>query len=250
MGNGSGLSIFNIGSCCIGTTSKPLYLHNLLHVPDITKNLLSISQLTKDNAVIIEFTHSSCFVKDRLTHQTLLHGTMVNGLYQLDLSPLKHEALQVVHSSATLWHSRLAHCSPAITSVLNNNNQISVSNSKVSLCSSCCKAKAHKLHPSTSAATVPLEVVHTDLWGPAPVVSNTGNKYYVLFTDEFSRFSWIYYCSCKSNVPRLFSLFKSRVENLLSHKIKMVQCDGGTEFKPLMQQYPEIVFQVFLSIHA
>jgi gag-polypeptide of LTR copia-type len=94
MGNGSGLSIFNIGSCYIGTTSKPLYLHNLLHVPDITKKLLSISQLTKDNAVIIEFTHSSCFVKDRLTHQTLLHGTMVNSLYQLDLSLLKHEALQ------------------------------------------------------------------------------------------------------------------------------------------------------------
>jgi hypothetical protein len=39
-------------------------------------------------------------------------------------------------------------------------------------------------------------------------------------------------------------LFKCKVENLLSAKIKVVQCDGGTEFKPLISKYPEISFQV------
>jgi hypothetical protein len=121
-----------------------------------------------------------------------------------------------------------------------------VSNSKVPFCSHCCKAKSHKLpfYPSSSSATVPLQVIHTDLWGPSPVLSNKGNKYYILFTDEFSHFSWIYCCSCKSDVPKLFTQFKTRVENLLCQKTRTLQCDGGTEFKPIMQMYPEITFQV------
>jgi hypothetical protein len=53
----------------------------MLHVPDITKNLLSVFQLTKDNNVIMEFTASSCFVKDQTTNQVLFHGTLINGLY-------------------------------------------------------------------------------------------------------------------------------------------------------------------------
>jgi gag-polypeptide of LTR copia-type len=77
IGNGSGLSISHIGSSCIGN----IKLYNMLHVPDITKNPLSISQLTKDNNIIMEFTSSSCFVKDQATNQVLLHGTLVNGLY-------------------------------------------------------------------------------------------------------------------------------------------------------------------------
>jgi hypothetical protein len=41
----------------------------------------------------------------------------------------------------------------------------------------------------------------------------------------------------------IFSLFKANVENLLSTTIKTVQCDNGTEFKPLISQYPAIHFQ-------
>jgi hypothetical protein len=86
--------------------------------------------------------------------------------------------------------------------------------------------------------------VHTDLWGPSPILLNSDNRYYVSFTDEYSRFTWIYFCSCKYDVPKLFVVFKSRVKNLLSYKIQTIQCDGGTEFKSLIAQYPEITFQV------
>jgi Reverse transcriptase (RNA-dependent DNA polymerase) len=113
-------------------------------------------------------------------------------------------------------------------------------------CSSYSKAKAHKLPflPSETASTQPLEVVHSDLWGSAPVVSNKGNRYYVIFTDEFTRFTWFYPCACKADVSSIFAQFKSKVENLLSSKIKRFQCDGGSEFKPLMRNFPEIMFQV------
>ena len=69
-------------------TSPPtsLLLHDILHVPKITKNLLSISQFTKDNDVIVEFNSEFCMIKDKKTRKVLLQGGLKNGLYQLDLS--------------------------------------------------------------------------------------------------------------------------------------------------------------------
>jgi hypothetical protein len=50
----------------------------------------------------------------------------------------------------------------------------------------------------------------------------------VLFTDQFSRFNWIYCIAHKSDVSSVFAQFKALVENLLSATIKTVQIDGGT----------------------
>ncbi|PON91412.1 Zinc finger, CCHC-type, partial [Trema orientale] len=87
VGNGSQLSISHIGSSQI-LTSKALQLNNILHVPEITKNLISISQFTHDNDAVIEFYSTCCFVNDKATRKTLLQGILKDGLYQLDLSKL------------------------------------------------------------------------------------------------------------------------------------------------------------------
>jgi hypothetical protein len=115
-----------------------------------------------------------------------------------------------------------------------------------SFCTNYNKAKAHKLSFSLFATKVvaPLHIVHTDLWGPSPLLSQDGNKYYVLFTDEYSRYSCIYFCACKFEVLGIFTKFKQRVETLLDHKIRIVQCDGGTEYKPLLNQFPQIIFHI------
>lgn len=64
VGNGTGLSIDSIGHSFIKTpNSKPLVLQNLLHVPKMTKNLVSVSKFCKDNYVFFEFHLDSCCVK-------------------------------------------------------------------------------------------------------------------------------------------------------------------------------------------
>jgi hypothetical protein len=114
------------------------------------------------------------------------------------------------------------------------------------LCDSCCIAKSHKIPFALSSTTAsnPLEVVHSDVWGPSPVISHTGFRYYVLFTDQYSRYSWIYFCSHKSEVPSLFEQFKTLAENLLSTTVKTMQIDGGTEFKHIINAHPEIQFHI------
>ena len=57
--NGQKLSINHIGSSKLSCATRPLHLNKILHVPSITKSLLSVSQFTKDNNVFMEF-HPSC----------------------------------------------------------------------------------------------------------------------------------------------------------------------------------------------
>ncbi|KAJ3708562.1 hypothetical protein LUZ61_012267 [Rhynchospora tenuis] len=246
IGNGSGLTISHKGYSIISIGDITLKLNNLLCVPAITKNLLSVSQLTADNNVLVEFSSKSCFIKDYTTNKTLLHGTLCNGLYKLS-PPSHHQALHVSQQTADIWHYRLAHCNFNVIDTLKKAQAIKIKSSdSVIACIGCNKAKAHKLPfvPFSSKTTQPLQLVHSDLWGPAPVLSSKGHRYYVHFTDDFTKFSWFYSCASKFDVSLLFAQFKSKVENLLSAKIKTFQCDGGTEFKPLMSRYPEISFQV------
>ena len=90
IGNGQNLNIKQVGSTSFNlhTNSQPLNLKNILHVLSITKNLLNISHFTNDNNVIFEFYVDCFYVKNKNSRKVLLHGTLRNGLYQLNVSSL------------------------------------------------------------------------------------------------------------------------------------------------------------------
>jgi hypothetical protein len=98
------------------------------------------------------------------------------------------------------------------------------------LCDACNKYKSHKLLSALSSnkTTNSLEIVNVDVWGPSPTTPEFENKYYVMFVDDYSRFSWLYACNTKSQVAIIFSGFKAKVENLLSTSTKIIQCDDET----------------------
>ena len=88
IGNGQGLPINSIGSLSFTSPFSPhttFTLHNLLHVPSITKNLVSVSQFCRDNNVFFEFHPNTCCVKSQGSSKILLKGHIgVDGLYQFD----------------------------------------------------------------------------------------------------------------------------------------------------------------------
>ena len=83
---------------------------------------------------------------------------------------------------------------------------------------------------SNKISKFPLQKVHCDLWGPAPVNSNQNFRFYVLFIDDCIRFSWLFPLKRKSDFFDCFLRFQRQVENQLERKIKIFQCDGGGEF--------------------
>ena len=82
--NSQGLAINSSGSTkfFLLLTLEPLSLKQLLHVPAITKNLISVSKFTKDNNVFFEFYPNHCAVKSQGTNKVLLQGSLdPDGLY-------------------------------------------------------------------------------------------------------------------------------------------------------------------------
>lgn len=75
-----------------------------------------------------------------------------------------------------------------------------------------------------------MDLVHCDLWGPAPVFSNDGYRYYVIFVDDYSRFTWLYPLHAKSDFYEVLVRFHNLVCDQFSTNIKCFQSDGGTGF--------------------
>ena len=117
IGNGSKLHISHIGNSKFlsNHSDKSLHLNNILHVPHITKNLVSISKFTVDNSISVEFTPSCCYVKDLITGATLLKGVYDCGLYHLELSPTHTTHAFLAHSSqpescSSCFYNKTASC--------------------------------------------------------------------------------------------------------------------------------------------
>jgi hypothetical protein len=83
------------------------------------------------------------------------------------------------------------------------------------MCRGCALGKYTKAaYPrSDSRATGVLELIHSDLCGPMSSVSLSGFEYFVIFIDDYSRKTWIYFMKTKNQVFSQFQEFKALVEN-------------------------------------
>ena len=78
-----------------------------------------------------------------------------------------------------------------------------------------------------------MDLLFTDVWGPSSIASINVARYYVSFVDDFSRYTWLFPISSKSDMFRIFSQFHIYVERLFERKIKAIQTDWGGEFQKL-----------------
>lgn len=207
VGNGTSLHIDHTGFSKLKSPSSSFTftLNNVLHVPGIRKNLLSVAQFARDNSVFFEFHPDTFFVKSQATRRQLLQGRFKDGLYafnELQLAdPHSFNTAYALFTSTVcnnfkIWHSRLGHCATKIVKFVLNHCNIPIGNCDLkSVCDSCCLGKAHKLPFSDSDTiyTEPLQLVYSDIWGPTPTKSKEGFQYYILFLDAYSKFSWVYF---------------------------------------------------------
>jgi len=116
-------------------------------------------------------------------------------------------ALLGVKTSSSVWHKRLGHPHDQILSRVLKSQLLSVSLSQrqLSLCLPCQVTKSRQLPFSHSqhVTTSPLELLHSDIWC-SPVSSLSGCNYYVVFVDDFSRYSWFFPLIHKSEVLGCF----------------------------------------------
>lgn len=74
-------------------------------------------------------------------------------------------------------------------------------------------------------------MLHMDLFGPTYVNSLNKKTYCLVVIDDSSRFTWVFFLGSKDETFETLKTFITRIENLLDHKVKVIRCDNGTEFK-------------------
>ena len=116
IGNGVGLCITHTGCAALRMQSSvnnfELKLNNILFMPKITKYMISISKLTRDNDVVIEFTDDFCFVKDKVGNLIMLQGKVEKGLYILLLVSANKSFPYLSNQVFLLMFSQLSQLNP------------------------------------------------------------------------------------------------------------------------------------------
>lgn len=171
-------------------------------------------------------------ILDKLTRKVLHEGTNFHGLYhflplaasahhvdspQAHFRPSQSAAFTAASTaSSSLWHHGLGHPSPLKLHHLTHHLGIKLSKQQCLDCIDCSVAKSHRLpfHLFNSTVNKPLSLIHSDVWGPFE--SSSSFKYYVLFVDDFSRFTWLYPLNYKSEVYSKFLEFKAYAEKQFS----------------------------------
>ncbi|GJT57207.1 putative ribonuclease H-like domain-containing protein [Tanacetum coccineum] len=101
-------------------------------------------------------------------------------------------------------------------------------------CVACQKEKQHKASCKAklmSSISQPLQMLHMDLFGLTSVRSINHKTYYLVVTDDFSKFSWVFFLASKDETSGILKRFIIEIEIQLNHKFKVIRCDNGTKFK-------------------
>ncbi|GJX41694.1 putative ribonuclease H-like domain-containing protein [Tanacetum coccineum] len=101
-------------------------------------------------------------------------------------------------------------------------------------CVACQKGKQHKAScksKTENSISLPLHLLHMDLFGPTFVKSLMKKMYCLVVTDDYSRFTWVFFLATKDETSGILKSFITGIENLVDHKVKVIRCDNGTEFK-------------------
>ncbi|XP_057518458.1 uncharacterized protein LOC130799377 [Amaranthus tricolor] len=227
--NGDFVNVTKAGSVAI---SPSLQLNNCLLIPKLTHKLLSISQLTKELHCTVLMTSTGCTVQDAQTGAIIGRGTERGGLYYVDEAGHKgHTSLARRSSNHQLrmWHRRLGHPSVGylkrlFPSLRSCNNSLD--------CESCVLAKIHKhsYFPSLSRTHEPFKLLHSDVWGPAPGFNSQGFSYFVIFIDDCTRMSWLYFLKHKSEVFDVFVTFYNMIFTQFHTHPQILRSDNGGEY--------------------
>lgn len=216
---------------------KDLQITGVLCVPEITANLISVSQITAGGNTV-SFSKEKCEIRDA-KGKLLVTASCVDGLYKLDgfRGGSNGIALAAVkgNDSMELWHRRLGHVNVKSLERMNKgavNGMSFVGSGQRIDCVACCKGKQARepFKHKGSRAKCLLERVHGDLAGKMECASFGGNRYALVLVDDFSRRTFTYLLRQKSETFGKFCAFKALVENETGLKIKTFRSDNGTEF--------------------
>ncbi|CAL5387066.1 unnamed protein product [Camellia sinensis] len=232
--DGSLMSVRHVGTVSTSSLSIP----HVYHIPALTLNLISIGQLC-ELGLTVTFSATDCLVQDPQTGQTIGIGRKHGRLYELIhlhvpaspqiAAPTSTSSLSPFH----LWHCRLGHISVNRLRSLVSSGQLGHVIPDNFDCIPCQLAKqpALSFNKSTSVSLAPFDLIHSDIWGPSPTTTMGGSRYFVVFIDDFSRFTWLFLMKHRSELKHIYYRFAQMVHTQFSKTIKIFRSDNAMEYR-------------------
>nr|GEV43443.1 RNA-directed DNA polymerase, eukaryota [Tanacetum cinerariifolium] len=213
-----------------------IVLNNCHYAPSITRGDISVSHLF-DDGFINRFDDNNVIL---VSKNNLVYFMAVprDGIFEIDMScsntndsstyAITNKRAKINLDSSLLWHYRLRHISKKRIKKLQHNgllNSIDIESlGKYVSCMSGKMARKSYSHKVEWAKDL-LGVIHTDVCGPFKIVLRQGASYFVTFTDDFSRYGYVYLLKHKHEVFETFKVFQKEVENQLGKTIKSLRSD-------------------------
>ena len=180
-----------------------------------------------------------CYFQNIQTQKIIGCGKSIGGLDILTMEDTvvsdsnNHQVLSAKvddRHQIWLWHGRLGHPSFSYMKHLFPSLFRTCSDSEFK-CETCVMAKSHlaSFPISDSKATLPFDLIHSDVWGPAKVTSN-GFRWFVTFIGDCTRLTWVFLMKNKSDVPLLLQEFCAMVSTQFQTKVKVFRSDNGGEY--------------------
>ena len=191
---------------------------DVFFVPGLFWNLLSVGQLSeRGHKVHIE--NGVCTIKGVNDKLITMVQMMKNRMFPLTLQTKNLLSFQAMMKNTNwLWHLRFGHLNFRGLKLLVQKKMVTgmpLIDSPDRPCEGCLVGKQHReSFPVGKArrAKQPLELVHTDICGPVEVESVGQKRYTLIFVDDFTRKTWVYFLREKSEAFGKFKEFKVYVE--------------------------------------
>jgi hypothetical protein len=205
------------------SNNNVIELKNSLYVPEISQQLISLTQLL-DQSLTITKKGSNFLVTNPLTK--LFSGFIKDNLLFISAmrSAVYMTGIQNVGSS--LWHHCLGHPSNQILRELRLPRPHS---NECNVCQ-CSKMTLLPFSSHFSTALFPLHRIHLDLVGPVNPSSVSGFQYFLTCVDQFSSFKFVRFLKSKSDTLNEFKKLVALMENAQNSTVKEIVSDRGGEF--------------------
>eukprot|EP00171_Calliarthron_tuberculosum_P002750 IDg2750t1 len=214
--------------------NKICKISDVLHVPAFAFSLLSVSTLSQ-RGLCTRF--SSNKVRILREGRVIATGSRNGGLYSLDTSSPTTTTVACI-ATLQLWHERMGHVNYAGLQRMARKNivkglHISPEKNSSPICEGCVMGKMPRTaipRVSHRESTGLLDLIHSDIAGPLPIMSKGGAKYFVTFIDDKSRSVTVYPIATKSECFETFRRFQRYAERRTGRKIRAIRSDGGGEY--------------------
>ena len=197
----------------------------MLYVPEIRKNLVSSSLLNKHGFRMVFEANKVVVSKSRMF---VGKGYVSNGIFKLNEMIVKPKIMNKTNASfvyvlesSNLWHGRLGHVNYGSLKRLINLNHIPTFQIDIKhKYETCVEAKITRLYFQTiEKDTKPLDMIHSDICDLKFATMRGGNKYFITFVDDITKYCYVYFLKSKDEALEKFILIKLKLKINLVGKL-------------------------------